>query len=85
MQSDPDRRPKINLDVHKRPKTVDASVPDTGGVTDDPASNFDANAADLNDSSHDFDNVDSPIPNPYGEDSNNIGGDQIHIVGRTPG
>ena len=77
---------KIQLDVHKRPKTVDANAPDTGGITSDPASNFDANAADLNDSSHDFDNVDNPVPNPYSEDSGDRAGEhQIGIVGRTPG
>jgi hypothetical protein len=80
-----------------KPKSLDAlnvDPSDAGSLTpdagSDPAradySDTDANAADLNDSSHDFDNVDSPVPDDaFGEANDSVADRQMGIIGRMPG
>jgi hypothetical protein len=71
----------------EKPKSLDALNVDpseAGSLT--PDAGFEANAADLNDSSHDFDNVDSPVPDDSrDEGSDSVADRQMGIIGRMSG
>ncbi|GET35982.1 hypothetical protein [Microseira wollei] len=71
----------MELDIHKRPKTVDASAPDPGTITSD--NDIDVpHTAKSDVQTNDNDRV----SDPFNQDSSDrIATDQIHIVGRTPG
>jgi myosin-crossreactive antigen len=81
----------------ERPKAVDAPTVDAseaGSLIPDAEpdvartnySNTDANATDLNDSSHDFDNVDSPVPDDSLDQANDSVADrQMGMIGQMPG
>lgn len=47
--------------------------------------NYSDTAEDLNDSSHDEDNVDVPIPQSFGEEDENIVDRQLGIISRVAG
>ncbi|WP_026732049.1 hypothetical protein [Fischerella sp. PCC 9605] len=74
--------------------TVDAG-PDTSGLDNSaigtpkvqqPDLNQSGEQQDLNDSRHDSDNVDAPIPEPFAEDQDeNIVDRQLGIIGRSAG
>ncbi len=71
----------MELDIHKRPKTVDASAPDTGTITSD--NDIDVpNTVNSDVQTNDNDRASDPLDR---DSSDRIGKDQIHIVGRTPG
>lgn len=73
--------------INTDPSGAGSLTPDTDS---DPASadypDTDTNAAALNDSSHDFDNVDSPVPDSSGDEGNDSVFDrQMGTISRMPG
>ena len=71
----------MELDIHKRAKTVDASAPDTGTITSD--NDIDVpNTVKSDIQTNDNDRGSDPLDR---DSSDRIATDQIHIVGRTPG